>query len=153
MMTVCTHEAMKVAFRPPATVYRMMPAGMRKAACTPQHALGLGKALDATHAWKLFENLDACCFNHTPPCLQLSREQWRVRAIKVQICASPGSHRVDVHACERIHNRRAAQNEHGRHDDVGGEAEAEKHNVRRAAPPRICVAASTLVKRQIISHM
>ena len=32
MITVCKYEAMKVALRPPAAVYKMIPQGMRKAA-------------------------------------------------------------------------------------------------------------------------
>jgi hypothetical protein len=43
---------------------------------------------------------------------------------------------VDVDARERVGDGGAAQQQHGRDDDVGGEAEHQEHGVRRAAPPR-----------------
>ena len=43
---------------------------------------------------------------------------------------------VDVDARKRVRHGGAAEQQHGRDDDVGHEAEHQEHSVRRSAPPR-----------------
>ena len=50
------------------------------------------------------------------------------------------AHRIDVHAGERVDDGRAAQQQHGRDQDVGQDAEEEEGQVRRLAPARHCAA-------------
>ena len=48
------------------------------------------------------------------------------------------AHRIDVHAGEGVHDSGPSQQEHGRDQDVGHDAEDEECDVRRPAPPGIC---------------
>ena len=55
-------------------------------------------------------------------------------------CGAP--YRIDVHAGEGIHDSSASQQEHGRHQDVGHEAEEEECDVGGLAPARICTGTA-----------
>ena len=52
------------------------------------------------------------------------------------------SHRIDVHASKGLHDRSTSQQQHGRDQDVGHDAEEEEGNVRRFAPACICASTS-----------
>ena len=69
-------------------------------------------------------------------------------------CGMP--YRIDVHASEGVHDSSASQQEHGRHQDVGHEAEEEECDVGGPAPARICTSTAismSLSSNRILTHV